>query len=187
MEGLIMDGGWVEVLVGPMFSGKSEELIRLLRRAQIARQKIQVFKPEVDTRGDAFRVTSHARQEFPAAPLPSAQEILKRTFPETQVLGIDEAQFFDEEIVEVCQALAHRGVRVIAAGLDLDYRGQPFGVMPRLMAVAERVTKLAAVCTVCGGPASRTQRVTHDAALVVVGGEGVYEARCRRHHDIPGP
>lgn len=183
--------GIVEVITGPMFSGKSDELIRRLRRARIARQKIQVFKPAVDTRSVGDKVTSHAGTEFEARPLDDAALLLERVDEGTTVVGIDEAQFFDAALVEVAQALADRGVRLIIAGLDTDFRGQPFGPIPALMAQAEQVDKLAAICMVCGGPATRTQRLIdgrparYDDPVVVVGASELYEARCRRDHQVP--
>lgn len=183
--------GVVEVITGSMFSGKTDELIRRLRRARIARQLIQVFKPGIDTRFGLERVTSHAGTEFEAMPVRSAADILKHVRPDTTVVAIDEAQFLDSEIVEVAQALAGRGLRVIVAGLDMDFRGEPFGPMPMLMAQAEQVDKLHAICMVCGDDASRTQRLIdgrpahfHDP-VVVVGASEMYEARCREHHQVP--
>jgi thymidine kinase len=166
-----------------MFSGKTEELIRRLRRAVIAKQKVIVFKPVIDDRYAREAVVSHSKCEIPAIPVKDTAEMLARLPDDVQVVGIDEVQFFDEAVVAACGALAHRGVRVIAAGLDLDYMGRPFTVVPPLMALAEQVTKLSAVCVVCGGSASRTQRVVQRDECVVIGGEGVYEARCRQHHD----
>jgi len=185
------DTGSLEVICGPMFCGKTEELIRRLRRALIARQKVQVFKPAIDRRYDEVKVTSHAGMAFDAVPVRSAEEILSLVQPDTTVIGVDEAQFLDEEIIPVLEAMADRGVRVIAAGLDADFRGEPFGCMPVLMAKAERVDKLQAICMVCGDPASRTQRLVngrpanyHDP-VVIVGAAEMYEARCRKHHEVP--
>lgn len=183
--------GSVEVITGPMFSGKSDELIRRLRRARIARQKIQVFKPSIDIRYAESKVTSHAGTEFDATPVDRSAAIVELVEPDTTVVGIDEAQFFDEEILRVVQVLAERGLRVIVAGLDTDFRGEPFGAMPILMAQAERVDKLHAICMVCGDPATRTQRLIngrparYEDAVVVVGASELYEARCRRHHQVP--
>jgi thymidine kinase len=184
--------GSIEVITGSMFSGKTDELIRRLRRARIARQKVQVFKPAIDVRYALEKVTSHAGGEFEATPLTASSDILERVLPDTTVVAVDEAQFFDLEVADVCQALAGRGLRVIAAGLDQDFRGEPFGPMPRLLALAEDVTKLHAICVVCGAPASRTQRLLdgrpanyHDA-VVLVGAAEMYEARCREHHEVPG-
>lgn len=183
--------GGVEVITGPMFSGKSDELIRRLRRARIARQRIRVFKPSLDTRFEEDKVTSHAGTEFEATPVDRTSEILDQVTEDTTVVGIDEAQFFDGEILHVVQTLADRGVRVIVAGLDTDFRGEPFGPMPTLMAQAEQVDKLYAICMVCGDPATRTQRLIngrparYDDPVVVVGASELYEARCRRHHQVP--
>jgi len=183
--------GILEVVCGSMFSGKTEELIRRLRRATIAREKVQVFKPAIDIRYAVEKVTSHAGMDFDAVPVGSARDIEKRLLPDTQVVGIDEAQFFDAEIVPVAQALANRGLRVIVAGLDQDFRGEPFGSMPVLMALAESVEKLTAICMVCGQAASRTQRLVngkpahYHEPVVIVGAAEMYEARCRLHHEVP--
>lgn len=185
--------GSVEVICGSMFCGKTEELIRRLRRAQIARQKVQVFKPGIDMRYDSGqKVTSHAGMDFDAIPIQCAAEILTLLNPSTTVVGVDEAQFLDPEIVPIVQNLAQRGLRVIVAGLDTDFRGEPFGSMPILMSIAERVDKLQAICMVCGEPASRTQRLVngkpanYDDPIVIVGAAELYEARCRKHHEVPG-
>jgi thymidine kinase len=179
--------GFVEVICGSMFSGKTEELLRRLKRAQIGRQKVQVFKPGIDNRYSADHVQSHDAGRIPSRPIASAREILEYLDDNTRVVGIDEAQFFDDAVVDVAQKLAYRGIRVIVAGLDLDFRGQPFGPMPKLLAVAESVTKLSAVCMVCGGPASRSQRIAGptgiDAPKVAVGAKDMYEARCRFCHE----
>ena len=181
----MIDGtGGLEILCGPMYAGKSTELMHRLRRAQIGRQSIQVFKPSTDTRGNTFKLSSHDKVEFEATPVANSQEVLDRVFPETQVVGLDEAQFFDDGIVQVAQTLADRGVRVIVAGLDTDYRAEPFGSMPALLAIAETVDKLTAVCMVCGGPATRTQRLSDSHDLVEIGAQGKYEARCRKHHEL---
>jgi thymidine kinase len=183
--------GSLEVITGSMFSGKTDELIRRLRRATIARQKVQVFKPVIDNRYQVEKVTSHAGGAYDATPVPSCSEILARLDKDTTVVAIDEAQFFDSEIVQIAQRLADRGVRVIVAGLDTDFRGDPFGSMPVLMAQAERVDKLQAICMVCGEPATRTQRLVnnkparYDEPVVVVGAAELYEARCRKHHEVP--
>jgi thymidine kinase len=183
--------GSIEVVCGSMFSGKTDELIRRLVRATIARQKVQVFKPAIDIRYAVEKVTSHAGSKFDAIPIEKADEIFKKLDQETTVLGIDEAQFFDPEIVPVARQLAERGVRVIAAGLDTDFRGEPFGPMPILMSIAEEVDKLHAICMVCGGEASRTQRLVngkparYDDPVVIVGASELYEARCREHHEVP--
>lgn len=172
--------GWIEVVCGSMFSGKTEELIRRLKRAQIAQQRVQIFKPRIDDRYDAVRIVSHSRQQLDSTAIDRAEEILRHLRPETQVVGIDEVQFFGTEIVPICESLADRGMRVIAAGLDQDYRGQPFEPMPQLMAIAEYVTKELAICVVCGNPANRSQRIISRSDRVVVGAEGDYEARCRK-------
>lgn len=183
--------GMVEVITGSMFCGKTDELIRRLRRATIARQKVQVFKPAIDTRYAEQKVTSHAGSNYEAIPIQSAREIMQHLSSDTTVVAIDEAQFFDEEIVRVVQELADRGLRVIVAGLDMDFRGEPFGPMPILMALAERVDKLQAICMVCGEPATRTQRLVdgkpahYNDPVVIVGAAELYEARCRQHHIVP--
>jgi thymidine kinase len=175
--------GWIEVICGPMFSGKSEELIRRIRRAQIARQRVQLFKPSIDDRYSDSEVVSHSQQRLPSTPVASSVDILGCLGDKTEVIGVDEAQFFDEELVDVCQRLANLGKRVIVAGLDMDYRGEPFTPMPRLMAVAEYVTKQLAICMRCGNPANHTQRLTDDDATIVVGAQDTYEARCRRCYE----
>lgn len=183
--------GSIEVVTGSMFSCKTDELIRRLRRATIARQKVQVFKPIIDKRYHVDKVTSHAGTVFAALPIHCSDDLLEQLDPETSVVGIDEAQFFDDGIVTVAQALAERGVRVIVAGLDTDFRGEPFGCMPVMMAVAEQVDKLQAICMVCGEEASRTQRLVNDRParyhdpIVIVGASEMYEARCRKHHEVP--
>lgn len=183
--------GSIEVITGSMFSGKTDELIRRLRRARIARQNVQVFKPIIDDRYAIEKVTSHAGSEFDATPVKCAADILPLVRPDTTVVALDEAQFFEPEVGDLCRELARRGLRVIAAGLDQDFRGEPFGPMPQLMALAEHVDKLHAICAVCGGEASRTQRLIdnqpacHDEPVVVVGASELYEARCREHHVVP--
>lgn len=177
------DMGWIEVICGPMFSGKSEELIRRLRRAEIARLKVAIFKPEIDDRYAAGHIVSHSAQRIPSTPVKTAGEILEKA-QDAQVIGIDEAQFFNMTLVDVCQQLADSGKRVIVAGLDQDYRGQPFEPIPQLLAVAEYITKTLAICVKCGNPASRTQRLSKDSARVVVGAEDIYEARCRYCHQV---
>jgi thymidine kinase len=183
--------GSIEVVCGSMFSGKTEELIRRLRRATIAREKVQVFKPSVDIRYAVEKVTSHAGMNFDAIPVERAAAILTKLDPETRVVGVDEAQFFDNEIVQVVQTLAARRLRVIVTGLDQDFRGEPFGSMPVLMALAEHVDKLSAICMVCGEPATRTQRLVngrpahYNEPVVIVGAAEMYEARCRQHHEVP--
>lgn len=185
-----MSTGWIEVICGSMFSGKSEELIRRVRRAEIAKQRVQVFKPAIDTRYGNKAVISHDGNKVSACIVEKAEDILKDLLPDVQVVAIDEAQFFDDDIVRVCQTLADSGKRVIVAGLDQDFRGEPFGPMPKLLAVAEKVDKLQAICMVCGGPASRTQRLIngepayYDDPTILIGANDVYEARCREHHIV---
>ncbi|MGD2162380.1 MAG: thymidine kinase [Anaerolineales bacterium] len=183
--------GSIEVITGSMFSGKTDELIRRLRRAKIARQGVLVVKPSLDTRYSVDKVASHAGSEFEATPIRSPAEIEPLLTDGITVLAVDEAQFFDQSICGVVQTLADKGRRVIVAGLDTDFRAEPFGPMPELMALAERVDKLHAICMVCGGPASRTQRLIdgqparYDEPIVVVGASELYEARCREHHEVP--
>jgi thymidine kinase len=172
--------GWIEVIVGPMFSGKSEELIRRLRRAEIARQRVQIFKPLIDKRYAANGIVSHSGLDIPADNVSNAGEVMDRVAARTEVVGIDEAQFLGEELVDVCTKLADMGKRVIVAGLDTDYLGRPFEPMPRLLAVAEEINKLLAICVRCGNPAVHTQRLVASEELIVVGAGGMYEARCRR-------
>lgn len=183
--------GSIEVICGSMFSGKTEEMIRRLRRAVIAKQKVQVFKPVIDTRYDESRVTSHAGVDFEAVPIKRSSDIKKIANSDTTVVGIDEAQFFDEGIVHVISDLANDGMRVIVTGLDMDFRGEPFGCIPVLMAKADKVDKLQAICMVCGEPAGRTQRLVdgkpayYEDPIVIVGASEMYEARCRAHHQVP--
>ena len=172
--------GWIEVIVGPMFSGKSEELIRRLRRAEIARQRVQIFKPFIDQRYANSEIVSHSGLGIASDLVRTAGEILQKVEPRTEVVGIDEAQFLGEVIAEVCVKLADSGKRVIVAGLDTDFMGRPFEPMPRLLAVAEEITKLLAICVRCGNPAVHTQRLIASEDLIVVGATGMYEARCRR-------
>jgi len=172
--------GWIEVIVGPMFSGKSEELIRRLRRAEIGKQRVQIFKPVIDQRYSKNGIVSHSGLEIPSALVTAGAEILEKVAPRTEVVGIDEAQFLGEGIVAVCARLAELGKRVIVAGLDTDFMGRPFEPMPRLLAVAEEITKLLAICMQCGNPAVHTQRIVASEELIVVGASGMYEARCRR-------
>jgi thymidine kinase len=171
--------GWIEVICGSMFSGKSEELIRRIRRAQIARQKVQVFKPAIDKRDSEEHIVSHDDRRIPSEPVGSAKEILARTDPDTHVVGIDEAQFFSLDLIDVCERLAQEGKRVIVAGLDQDYRGRPFEPIPQLLAVAEVITKNMAVCMVCGKPANKSQRLVEGDQRFMLGAEGTYEPRCR--------
>ena len=178
--------GWIEVICGSMFSGKTEELIRRVRRAQIARQLVQLFKPAVDSRYDERDIVSHSSQRVPSIAIERAEEILRLADPSVQVVAIDEGQFFEMELLEVCRALARRGVRVIVAGLEQDYRCDPFPVVARLMVEAEFVTKNLAICMRCGNPALRNQRLIQKDGQIVVGGAEEYEARCRRCFS-PGP
>jgi thymidine kinase len=183
--------GSIEVVCGSMFSGKTDELIRRLVRATIAKQKVQVFKPAIDVRYAVEKVTSHAGANYSAIPVEKAADIRGRIEDGTTVVAIDEAQFFDPEVVEVAQELAENDIRVIVAGLDMDFRGEPFGPMPTLMSKAEKVDKLHAICMTCGNEASRTQRLVngkparYDDPVVIVGAAELYEARCRKHHEIP--
>jgi thymidine kinase len=181
--------GWIEVIAGSMFSGKSEELIRRLRRAKIARQKVQVFKPEIDSRYSHNHIVSHSEMRHESSVVRSAAEISALIQPETEVVGIDEGQFFDAELVGVVNELARRGLRVIIAGLDQDYTGKPFEPMPQLLAVAEYITKTHAICMKCGQAANYSQRTFDSEERVAVGASGMYEARCRRcfvpHADAP--
>jgi thymidine kinase len=182
--------GRIELICGSMFSGKTEELIRRIRRAVIAKQKVQVFKPAIDQRFHVQKVTSHNGVGFEAQPVNKAEEILLQLNPETTVVAIDEVQFFANDVIEVCETLARQGKRVICAGLDMDFRGEPFGPMPQIMARAEQVSKLHAICVICGEEASRTQRLidgrpaAYDDPIVLVGAAEVYEARCRDHHEV---
>jgi len=178
------DTGWIEVITGCMFSGKTEELIRRLRRAQIAKQKVKIFKPRIDARYSENSIVSHNEQSLPSILIDDIIEVLKLS-EDAQVIGIDEAQFFNEGIVHICNLLASRGKRVIVAGLDQDYTGKPFEPMPQLLAVAEYITKQHAICVVCGNPADKTQRKTTESERVIVGAANIYEARCRKCHYIP--
>jgi len=182
MHAFPRDTGWIEVICGSMFSGKTEELIRRLKRAQIAKKKVQVFKPQIDKRYDAVKVVSHSSQTIDSRPIERAEEILQNLDPTTEVVGIDEVQFFGMELIPVVEALAKKGLRVLCAGLDQDFRGKPFEPMPQLLAIAEYITKELAICVVCGNPANRSQRIVSDTARVVVGAAGDYEARCRKCH-----
>jgi thymidine kinase len=181
--------GWIEVIAGSMFSGKSEELIRRLRRAKIARQKVQVFKPDIDSRFSHNHIVSHSEMRHESSNIRKAREVLEQTDPDTEVVGIDEGQFFDNELIEVANTLAKRGVRVIIAGLDQDYTGKPWEPMPQLLAVAEYITKTHAICMKCGQPANYSQRTFESEERVAVGAAGMYEARCRAcfvpHADAP--
>lgn len=177
--------GWIEVICGSMFSGKSEELIRRIRRAQIGRQRVQIFKPVIDQRYDSTHIVSHSEMRMASEVVSLAKDILERVDPRTEVVGIDEAQFFDQEIVAICNKLADMGKRVIVAGLDQDFQGRPFDPMPQLLAIAEYITKTLAVCMRCGNPANRTQRLIASDERIVVGAADIYEARCRRCHEVP--
>lgn len=184
-------GGWIEVICGSMFSGKSEELIRRIKRAEIGRLKVQVFKPRLDTRYGQDRVSSHSGSQAGAVAVGTAREILQLVDADTDVVALDEVQFFDWDITDVCEALAEQGKRVIAAGLDQDFRGEPFGPIPLLMALAEEVEKLHAICIICGAPATRTQRLINgqpawfEDPVILVGASESYQARCRKHHQVP--
>ncbi|MEJ8553984.1 thymidine kinase [Tepidibacter sp. Z1-5] len=182
--------GYIEVVIGPMYSGKSEELIRILKRSKIAKQNVVAFKPAIDNRYSDEDVVSHSGASITAIPIKSAKEIYDHIDSDTQVVGIDEIQFFEDEVVDIAISLADKGIRVIAAGLDMDFKGEPFGPTPRLLAVAEFVQKLQAVCMVCGNPAHRTQRLIngqpakYDDPIILVGATESYEARCRKCHVI---
>ena len=186
----ITKSGWLEVITGPMYCGKSEELIRRLRRVKIAKQKVKVFKPVLDNRYSKKDVVSHSGNSIEAVPVDHPEEILERIDDTVDVVGIDEAQFFHEDLIEICEKLADQGIRVILAGLDRDFRNEPFGPMPALMARTEYVNKLHAICIQCGEPASRTQRLIDgqpaaaDDPVILVGASEVYEARCRSCHAI---
>ncbi|AJD30611.1 MULTISPECIES: thymidine kinase [Clostridium] len=185
------DHGWIEVVAGPMYSGKTEELIRRIRRAEIAKQKVQVFKPEIDNRYSKQDVVSHAGDKIQSVPVKSSKEILEKLLDDTDVIGIDEAQFFDDSLVEIVSKIANNNRRVICAGLDMDFKGEPFGPMPELMAIAEFVDKIQAVCMVCNNPATRTQRLINGKPakksdpVVLIGAQESYEARCRKCHCVP--
>lgn len=190
--GFQASGGWMEVIAGSMFSGKTEELLRRVRRATIARKRVQVFKSHLDDRyAGLWAVSSHDRRTFDATPVDSSSQILLRLDPMAQVIAIDEVQFLDAGIVNVVSGLANRGRRVIMAGIDTDFRGEPFGPMPQLMAISEVVDKLHAICVLCGSPASRTQRLLegkpawYESPTIMVGASDSYEARCRACHQVP--
>jgi thymidine kinase len=188
----VSTSGWIEVICGGMFCGKTEELIRRVRRARIARQKDQVFKHSLDARYAEEEVASHNGMQIEATPVRNTAQLRELVEPDTTVVAVDEGQFFDADLVNLCEELADQGRRVIVAGLDMDFRGEPFGPMPHLMARAEKVSKLQAICVICGEPASRTQRLIdgHPAAyhdpVILVGANEVYEARCRRCHELAG-
>ena len=176
--------GWIEVIAGCIFSGKTEELIRRLRRAKIAKQKVQIFKPRIDIRYSISDIVSHSEQSLPSILIDDINEVLNYS-KDAEVIGIDEAQFFSNDIVNICNNLANHGKRVIVAGLDQDYRGIPFEPMPQLLAISEYITKTLAICVVCGNPADKTQRKTTTSERVLVGAADIYEARCRKCHYIP--
>lgn len=186
-----LDHGFIEVIVGPMFSGKSEELIRRIKRAQIAKQKVQVFKPAIDDRYSIDKVVSHNGSNINAISVVKASEIIRLLEEDTDVISIDEIQFFDPSIVDVVREIADLGKRVICAGLDMDFRGEPFGPTPDIMAIAESVDKLTAICVKCGNPATRTQRLIngnpakYNDPIILVGAHETYEARCRKCHEVP--
>jgi thymidine kinase len=175
--------GWIEVIVGSMFSGKSEELIRRLRRAQIAKQRVQIFKPKFDNRFGDDEIVSHSAMRMSSGNVASSEDLLKEVAEDTEVVGIDEGQFFDADLPAVCNSLASRGTRVIVAGLDQDYLGKPFEPMPQLLAIAEYITKTLAICMVCGNPANHTQRLVASSDRLLLGAQGMYEARCRACFD----
>ncbi|MCC2930184.1 thymidine kinase [Bacillus mojavensis] len=189
---IMKQSGWLELICGSMFSGKSEELIRRVKRATYAKQEVRVFKPVIDNRYSEDAVVSHNGTSMTSYAITSAADIWDHISESTDVIAVDEVQFFDRAIIDVLSALADKGYRVIAAGLDMDFRGEPFGVVPDIMAIAESVTKLQAVCSVCGSPASRTQRLidgkpaSYDDPVILVGASESYEARCRHHHEVPG-
>jgi len=183
--------GWIEVICGSMFSGKSEELIRRVHRVQIAKKKVQVFKPTIDNRFAIQYIYSHNGSKIKAINISQPKELLEKLDPDTEVIAIDEAQFYSDDIVSICQKLADEGKRIIIAGLDQDFRGEPFGPMPKLLAIAEYISKLQAICMVCGNPASRTQRMVngkpakYSDPTILVGAKETYEARCRKCHVVP--
>lgn len=188
---VMKQSGWVEVICGSMFSGKSEELIRRIKRATYANLSVRVFKPAMDDRYNEEAVVSHNGNSIVARPVTASEEIMDWVDESMDIVGIDEAQFFDKNIAEVVEKMANQGIRVIVAGLDTDFRGEPFGAMPKLMALAETVTKLTAICPVCGSPASRTQRLingkpaSYNDPVILVGASEAYEPRCRHHHEVP--
>lgn len=178
------DAGWIEVICGSMFSGKTEELIRRVRRAQIAKMNTVIFKPKVDDRFSLEHIVSHNQIKMNSQIVETSDEILTKS-QKAEVVAIDEAQFFDDDIVEICKILAKQKKRVIVAGLDTDYKGEPFGPMPHLMCEADYVDKLRAICVVCGNPATYTQRTSKDSQRVVIGETDIYEARCRNCYEPP--
>ncbi len=180
----VQNTGWIEVICGSMFSGKTEELIRRIHRAEYAKQKIMVFKPIIDDRYHEKNIVSHSLMQAPSIPINNASEIYEHLSDGVQVVAIDEAQFFDDSLIGICNDLADRGIRVIVAGLDQDYKGNPFGCIPQLLSIAEYVTKNLAICLKCGNPANRTQRTVHSGEQILVGSTESYEARCRNCHEI---
>lgn len=188
---LINQNGWVEVICGSMFSGKSEELIRRVRQATFGNLSVRVFKPAIDDRFSEEEVVSHNGSSVIALPISKSEDIFNHIDKHVDIVGIDEVQFFDDHIVDVVNELANRGLRVILAGLDTDFRGEPFGVMPELMTLSESITKLNAICPICSSPASRTQRLingkaaSYDDPIILVGASESYEPRCRHHHEVP--
>ncbi|MCV9885800.1 thymidine kinase [Metabacillus halosaccharovorans] len=189
---VMKQSGWLEIICGSMFSGKSEELIRRVRRATFAKQEVKVFKPVIDNRYSEESVVSHNGTAIICKPISKSEDIFDFITEKTDVIAVDEVQFFDDNIADVLTLLANQGYRVIAAGLDQDFRGEPFSIVPKLMSLAELVTKLQAVCSVCGSPASRTQRLingqpaSYDDPIILVGASESYEPRCRHHHEVPG-
>ncbi len=183
--------GWIEVICGPMFAGKSEELIRRVKRLEYAKKKVLVFKPRIDNRYSECEIVSHAKNRTRSVDIDKAHDIYDHLEEDTYAVVIDEVQFLDEEIIEICETLANRGIRVIVAGLDMDFRGEPFSIMPELLARAESVTKLSAICERCGAAATRTQRIVngvpayYEDEIVIVGAEEAYEPRCRHCHQVP--
>lgn len=184
MNEMRSSSGWIEVICGSMFSGKTEELIRRVKRANYAKQKLQVFKPAIDNRYDADKVVSHNKIKIPSIIVDTVADIRQNINFDSQVIAIDEVQFFDDSIIKLCNELADGGKRVIVAGLDQDFKGEPFGPVPKLLAVAEYITKIRAICMKCGNPASRTQRLTTSDEQVIVGANDIYEARCRACHEV---
>lgn len=188
---IMKQSGWVEVICGSMFSGKSEELIRRIRRATYGNLNVRVFKPALDDRYANESIVSHNGSSTIARPISSSEDILENADKNIDIIGIDEVQFFDETVIPVVEELANKGIRVIVAGLDMNFRGEPFGPMPQLMALAESITKLNAICPICGTPASRTQRLidgkpaSYDDPTIMVGASEAYEPRCRHHHEVP--
>ncbi len=176
--------GWIEVICGSMFSGKTEELIKRIHRAQYAKQKIKVFKPSIDNRYEEEYIVSHSQMKIESIKIETAEEIMLHIDEDTEVVAVDEVQFINDKIIDICNDLANKGIRVIVAGLDQDYTGKPFGPMPRLLAEAEYITKNMAICMKCGNPANRTQRLTHDSDTIIVGATDIYEARCRNCHEV---